>query len=62
MRSFWLVFCDCAFCSEGHETEVIASPVCPLMDDACASFLMGGTGYWENWVLLWWAGASSVKL
>ena len=23
--------------------------------EACASFLMGGTGCGENWVLLWWA-------
>ena len=23
--------------------------------EACGSFLVGGTGYGENWVLLWWA-------
>ena len=30
--------------------------------EACASFLMGGTGCGENWVLLCWAGPGSVHL
>ena len=30
--------------------------------EACTSFLMGGTGCGENWVLLWWVGPCSVNL
>ena len=35
---------------------MVISSVCFLVDEACASFLMGGTGCAENWVLLWLAG------
>ena len=31
--SFWLVFCDWGFCCEGHGIEVLASSVCPLIDE-----------------------------
>ena len=60
MWSFWLAFCDCCFHSGGCEILVLASSLCPLMSEdkrlACTSFLTGGTGCGENWVLLWWAG------
>ena len=29
--------------------------------ETCTSFLMGGTGCGENWILLWWAGPCSVS-
>ena len=29
-------------------------------DVACASFLMGGTGFGENCVLFWWAGPCTI--
>ena len=52
MWSVWLVFYDCGFHS-----------VCPLMKIVgCESFLIGGTGCGENWILLWWARTSSVNL
>ena len=49
----WLDLCGCGFHS-----------VCPLMDEDedSASFLMGGTGCGENWVLFWWAEPCSVTL
>ena len=43
LRSFWLAFCDCGFCSGGCGIVVLASSVCPLMDED-KSFPMGGTG------------------
>ena len=41
---------------------VINSSVCPFLDEveACATFLMGGIGCGENWVLPWWAGLSKT--
>ena len=30
--------------------------------EACISFLMGGTGYGENWGLLWWAGPEKTVM
>ena len=58
--SFWLAFCDCCFHSGGCEILVLASSLCPLMNEdkrlACTSFLLGSTGCGENWVLLCWAG------
>ena len=33
MVSFWLVFCHCGFCSGGHRTVVLASSVCPLINE-----------------------------
>ena len=47
--SFWLAsWLWFSFC----EIKVLTPSVCPLMDwewKAFASFITGGTGYWENW-------------
>ena len=33
MRSFWLAFCDCGFCSWDSGIKALTSSVCPLMDE-----------------------------
>ena len=65
MWSFQLTFCDCGFCSGDYKITVLASSVCPLMDED--KRLMQASWWWEtgcgeNWVFLWWAGPCSVNL
>ena len=64
MRSFWLDFCDCGFCSGGCGIIVLVFFCLPCdgWEEACISFLMWGTGYGENWVLLWWAGPEKTLM
>ena len=64
MRSFWLDFCDCIFCSGGCGIIVLVFFCLPCdgWEEACISFLMAGTGYGENWVLLWWAGPEKTLM
>ena len=55
---FWLVSCDCAFHFGGCGIVVLASSICPLMDEdkrlvqASDGRCSGG----ESWVVLCWAG------
>ena len=46
--SFWSAFCDCNFCSGGHGIIVLASSVCPLMDE---SKRLVQASWWEGLAL-----------
>jgi len=59
-----LALCDCGFHSGSCGMVILVSSVYLLIDEdeSNASFLMGGTGCGENWVLLLWAGPCSINL
>ena len=61
--SFYLTFCDCSFCPAGCRVVVLASAVCPVVDETKRLMQVS---QWEGlvpthwWVeldlVLWWAG------
>ena len=59
-----LAFCECGFHSGSCGMIILVSSVCLLMDEdeSNASFLMGGTGYRENWVFLWSTETCSANI
>ena len=61
--SFYLTFCDCSFCPAGCRVVVLASAVCPVVDETKRLMQVSRweglvpTHWWvELDLVLWWAG------